>query len=199
MIMKQIATAFVWAFALSQCLGLALAGLLFWLDWPWWYYPLALGSYTLWFAWVDAKELLAKRLGNKGDYTGVKHKRRSIPINTQTGTVFMSVMPFVGKRQGRELEVDGGFTLYSKDCEVSESLTARFVRGAQIRQDRGKSPFSRPFWLKHTRPTLTREQYDCLIDNLVDFGFIVGRRQGHSGKLTEHSESILARLRRNLN
>lgn len=198
--MRLIAIAFAWALLLSFLVGLCLAGIFYWVAWPWWVYPLGTASYTLWFGWRDAHDLLSKRLGRREGGYGVKSFSRVIPISLDAGTVFENVLPGwpLGKDKKGVL-VDSGYTLVSPYAEVGEGVANEFIRYCQIRRDRGKPAFSRHYWTKTKRPPLTREQYDCLMINLVDFGFISGRRQGKSGELNAHSEKIIRKLRQHLN
>lgn len=196
--MKTIGVAFVWAMMLSGLAGLCLAGIFFWLAWPWWVWPLSTTSYTLWFSWRDAHDLLARRLGRRERGYGVKRQSRVIPISLDTGMVFESVLPVFGRGRGRSALVDDGYTLVSPNAEVGDGIANEFIRYCQIRQERGKPAFSRHYWTRVKRPPLSREQYDCLMFNLVDFGFIAGRRQGRSGTLNAHSEKIIQKLRLNL-
>lgn len=197
--MKKIAVAFVWAFVLSQILGLCLAGLLFWAEWPFWYWPLLFGTYTVWFAWLDARQLLATRLGNRDRGLGIARQGRFIPINTMAGAVFEFALPAIRREKQKLIEVGSTFVLYSAKCEVSQPVASRFIRGAFTRQLRGKSPFSRQYWTSGRHARLSRDEYDCIVENLSDFGFIAGRRQGKSGELTTDCEKIITKLRHNLN
>lgn len=196
--MKQIWVAFVWAMSLSVMAGLCLAGIFYWLDWPWWVWPLATISYTLWFSWRDAHDLLAKRLGRREQGYGVRHKSRVIPISLDAGAVFESIVPSWISGRGDKVLVDDGYTLVSPNAEVGDGIANEFIRYSQIRQERGKPAFSRHYWTETRRPPLSREAYDCIMCNLVDFGFISGRRQGRSGTLNAHSEKIIKKLRLNL-
>lgn len=196
--MKQITIAFVWAIVLSLLVGLALATLLFWLDWPWWYWPTMTTSYTLWVSWRDAHDLLGKRLGRREQGYGVKRTGRRIPISLDVGAVFEAVLPGRLGGKSKYIEVDNGYTLVSPVCQVGEGVANEFIRLSQIRYERGKKPFSRMYWTTIRRPPLSREQYDCIMVNLADFGFISGRRQGRSGELNAHSEKIIQKLRLNL-
>lgn len=193
--MKLIATAFMWAMLLSLLAGLCLAGIFYWLAWPWWVWPLSTSSYTLWFSWRDAHDLLAKRLGRREKGYGVKRDSRVIPISLDAGTVFESILPGLTRKKSDMVLVDDGYTLVSPYAEVREGIASEFIRYCQIRQERGKPAFSRHYWTRIRRPPLSREQYDCLMHNLVDFGFISGRRQGRSGELNAHSEKIISKLR----
>lgn len=198
--MKPIAIAFIWALFLSFLVGLCLAGIFYWWSWPWWVYPLGTASYTLWFGWRDAHDLLAKRLGRREGQYGVSRSTRTIPVSLDAGVVFESVMPsWISGKAKKGVRVDNSYTLFSPRAVVREGVANEFIRYCQIRKERGKAAFSRRYWTKTRRPPLTREEYDCLMSNLVDFGFIEGRRQGSSGRLNAHSEKIIGKLRRHLN
>ena len=175
--MKRIGIAFAWALLLSLLLGLCLSGLLWFLEWPWWYYPLALSTYTILWAWVDAKNLLARRLGNVNNDMGIRHQSRSIPISLDQGVAFAYSVPWPWGKDKEAITVDDGYTLYSNDTEVGSGLANKFIRMAHIRTDRGLPPFSRQYWLKNRRPTISRQEYDCIVDNLVYFELIVGDRK----------------------
>lgn len=192
--MKRIAIAFAWAMALSLMAGFCLSGIFYWLAWPWWVWPLSTASYTIWFSWRDAHDLLARRLGRRERGYGIHHDGRYIPINTMASQVFESVLPGLARKKSGMVLVDESYTLVSPNAEVQQGVANEFIRYCQIRQERGKSAFSRHYWTEMRRPPLRREEYDCLMHNLVDFGFISGRRQGRSGTLNAHSEKVIRKL-----
>jgi hypothetical protein len=75
-----------------------------------------------------------------------------------------------------EIEIQTG------DYLITQEVLLRVLRTAWQRQNRGRSPFSRTWWVEESR-SLERGEYESIMETLAKAGLIVGRTQGRSGKL----------------
>lgn len=192
--MTKIATAFIWSLFLGLLAGLIAWGLLFWLEFPWWIYPAVTMGLTIISAWIDSRELLARRLGRRYE-PSIQVSGRSIPVHAGgLATVFEAILP--GKRKS-EIEIENELSIMTPTgLLIRQERIAYFINRAYTRQIRGLSGLSRPYWTKEHRPPFDRSEYDSLIYCLVAGGFIEGRQPGRSGKLNAHYREILTSMKR---
>jgi len=192
--MSKIATAFVWSLFLGLLAGLIAWGLLYWIEIPWWIYPAATMGITIISAWIDSRELLARRLGRRYE-PSIQVSGRAIPVGTGgLATVFEAVMP--GRRR-QEVTIEDELTVMTETgLLIREERIKHFLGRAWHRQLRGLAGLSRPYWTKEHRPPFDRSEYDALIYVLMAGRFIDGRQPGRSGKLNADYRTIVTYMKR---
>lgn len=192
--MQKIAIAFTWALLLSVLAGLVAAPIAIWFDWPWWTGSVVLAGLTIFQAWAQSRDYLARALGKK-DQPSVMVNNREIPISAGGATmVFDAVLP--GRRRAA-VEIGSEISIMTATgLLISEARVKEFIRWAWSRQQRGQPGLSREYWCRAHRPVWERSEYDAIIHVLVSAGFIEGRRAGRAGRLTQDYGVIIAELRR---
>jgi len=192
--MQKIAIAFFWAMFLSVLVGMILAVLLNWIGLPWWTWPCLTSGLVVIQAWLQSRDLLAQRLGHR-DRPMAQFSGRSIPVSAGgLPMVFESIIPG-GRTSNIEVE-DVLSVMTATGLLVDGERVKEFVNTAWRRQERGKSGLSRRYWLEGHKPAWDRSEYDALVYVLNQNGFIVGRKDGRSGRLSTDYRSIICLLKR---
>jgi len=191
--MSKILTAFTWSMFLSILAGLAAHGLLFWLEFPWWIWSAAACGFTVISAWIDSRELLARRLGRRYE-PSIRLSGRSIPIDTGgLAAVFETILPGT-KKTVVDLE-DELSIMTATGILISSERVKHFISRSWARQLRGLSGLSRTYWTSEHRPPWDRSEYDAVLYVLEGGQFVENRKAGRSGKLNSDYGTIIRSLR----
>lgn len=183
--MKQIGIAFIWTMILATLLGLMAGWLLAELDYSFWIGPGFTVTLSLLDGWIQARSLLAKRLGAK-NRPFVVQSNRMIPAT------FESILSI--KRDG--VEINDSIAIRISPSEVvPDEIVKAFVWKAYARHAAGKPAFSRRYWLINHKPRMERNVYEGLVEVLTSEGLIIGRVSGSSGKLALSYDDTIKRLR----
>jgi hypothetical protein len=191
--MTKILTAFVWSMVLAMLAGLVAWGLLFWLEFPWFVYPAVTCGLTIISAWIDSRELLARRLGRRYE-PELRFSGRDIPIAAGgLAMSFESVIPWAKKRA---VTIEDELSIMTETgLLISGDRIRHFLGRAWRRQLSGKSGLSRPYWTSEHRPAWDRSEYEAMLHVLQAGGWIENRRPGRSGRLIADYGTIVRALK----
>lgn len=191
--MSKILTAFVWSMVLAMLAGLVGWGLLYWLDFPWFIYPAITCGLTIISAWIDSRELLARRLGRRYQ-PEVRFSGRDIPVTA--GGLAMSFESIVPWGKQKAVTVDDELSIMTPTGTVIGSEAIKhFLGRAWHRQLRGLAGLSRTYWTKEHRPPWTRDEYEAMIHVLEGGEWVERRTTGRSGRLTADYGEIVRSLK----